>query len=291
MARALATQGGPRCSGAGRRCARAPRRSRALAQQGASGVPGSDGEDWRTFRARLVANEAHVLGRGHGTKSSPQDGKHGAAGAADAGAEKPEGFDGARWAHSLSRPEAGGLLLAREDLDGGWFGRSVVLLFEHRDTEGTMGVILNRPTRATLGQLVQNLPVASKLARCKDLPVNLGGPVDTSSLLAVSSKNVQGARRIVDGMYVLGINDAADALCTGDIAPRELHLFMGYSGWAPHQLKSEIDHGGWWCGAADASSVLVPSRCQEGAVPAVGSAELLENESSMWEDLKARIGH
>ena len=184
-----------------------------------------------------------------------------------------------------------GLLLARDDLDGGWFGQSVVLLFEHKDTEGTMGIILNRPTRATLGQLVKNTPLelSSKLSSCLDLPVSLGGPVDTASLLVVSNKEVAGAQRIVDGLYVLGIVEAADNMQRGLIERDDVHLYMGYSGWAPWQLTEEIKQGGWWCGAADVSTVLARPRLPASSAM-VGVTEALGNDAAMWADLKTRIG-
>ena len=52
------------------------------------------------------------------------------------------------WAHTLSEAETGCLLLAPED-EGGWWQYSVVLILNH-DTEGSTGVILNRPTNELL---------------------------------------------------------------------------------------------------------------------------------------------
>ena len=78
------------------------------------------GADWRAFRAALVSASN-------------------ASGAAAAPAAEE------RWAHSLSAPEQGCLLLAHPLMfttSQGYFNKSVILVFSH-DAAGSAGLILN----------------------------------------------------------------------------------------------------------------------------------------------------
>jgi putative AlgH/UPF0301 family transcriptional regulator len=51
-----------------------------------------------------------------------------------------------RWAHEIGTVEQGCLLLAHESLQG-TFWQTVVLILEHDDETGTVGIVLNRPTK------------------------------------------------------------------------------------------------------------------------------------------------
>lgn len=60
-----------------------------------------------------------------------------------------------RWAHPLIRPELGCLIIAKENLftqQQQYFYRAVMLVIQH-DEDGTVGLILNRPTTFTMGDL------------------------------------------------------------------------------------------------------------------------------------------
>ena len=60
-----------------------------------------------------------------------------------------------RWAHPLVRPELGCLIVANENLftqQQQYFYRAVILVIQH-DQDGTVGLILNRPTTFAMGDL------------------------------------------------------------------------------------------------------------------------------------------
>jgi putative transcriptional regulator len=48
-----------------------------------------------------------------------------------------------RWAHTISHVEPGCVLIANERL-GGVFHQTVVLIIEHRDHSGSLGIVINR---------------------------------------------------------------------------------------------------------------------------------------------------
>ena len=117
---------------------------------------------------------------------------------------------------------AGCLLVATPLLGDPNFRRAVVLIVEDEPEEGTLGVVLNRPT---------GTPVQQVLASWTDLvtapPVVFeGGPVSPNSAL---------------GLVDL---DAPPQLLAGGIA--SLRVFAGYAGWSPGQLRAEISEGAWY---------------------------------------------
>ncbi|MGC2007733.1 YqgE/AlgH family protein, partial [Trebonia sp.] len=84
--------------------------------------------------------------------------------------------------HMEPDPSAGRLLVATPLLGDPNFKRAVVLVVEHEDTEGTLGVVLNRPTKIPVGQVLEQwtelITDPSVLFR--------GGPVAQNSALALA---------------------------------------------------------------------------------------------------------
>jgi putative transcriptional regulator len=143
----------------------------------------------------------------------------------------------------------GCLLVATPLLSDPNFRRAVVLVVEDEPEEGTLGVVLNRPTATPVGQV---------LASWTDLvtapPVVFeGGPVSPDSALGLAMVPVEEDEpvgwRALDGMTPpseLGLVDldAPPQLLAGGIA--SLRVFAGYAGWSPGQLRSEISEGAWY---------------------------------------------
>lgn len=142
---------------------------------------------------------------------------------------------------------AGQLLAATPMLEDANFRRTVVLVVEDDPDEGTLGVVLNRPSE---------VPVREVLERWTDLvavpPVVFrGGPVATESALALAVPSGPaepvGFRSLVSSrlMSRLGLIDlgAPPELLAGGIA--SMRVFVGYAGWGPGQLEAEITAGAW----------------------------------------------
>ena len=149
---------------------------------------------------------------------------------------------------------AGRLLVATPVLSDPNFRRTVVLVVEHEAEQGTLGVVLNRPTQVPVDQVLQPW---TELAT--DPPVVFsGGPVAPNSALALAL--VPGTDEPVgwhplDGgapaMTRLGLVDldAPPGLLAPAVA--SLRVYAGYAGWSPGQLKAEIDEGAWYVVAAE----------------------------------------
>lgn len=142
----------------------------------------------------------------------------------------------------LGQLEASGgrLLVATPMLADPSFLRSVVYLLEH-DAGGTVGVVLNRPSRTPVGQVLPSWHDAVS----GPAVVFSGGPVQPDGALCLGRLTTDGpgVRQVVDGVGTVDL-DGDVAVITG--ITTKLRVFAGHAGWAPGQLKAEMDAGAWW---------------------------------------------
>src|ERR1700761_8195715 len=90
----------------------------------------------------------------------------------------------------------GHLLVAHPGLLDPNFARSVLLMFEH-NKEGAAGVILNRPTVATVSDISEQ--VFSERFEW-DKPLTLGGPV-LGPLMVIHDTASLGDQEVLDGLF------------------------------------------------------------------------------------------
>jgi putative transcriptional regulator len=143
----------------------------------------------------------------------------------------------------------GHFLVASTQLKDANFYRSVVLLVQH-DDDGALGLILNRPTGKTVRdamELVVDEPTA-----CDDL-IYLGGPV-RGPIAVVHTDEGLGNVEIVPGAYYTVEDELVNELLQKEGIDRR--VFLGYSGWAPGQLESELTAGGWQVAPATLADIF-----------------------------------
>ncbi|MEU6853652.1 YqgE/AlgH family protein [Actinacidiphila alni] len=154
----------------------------------------------------------------------------------------------------------GRLLVATPALADPNFDRAVVLLLDH-DAEGSLGVVLNRPTPVGVGDVL--LPWAP-LAGAPQV-VFQGGPVSLDSALGLAV--VPGEARDGEDADPLGWRRVHGAIGLVDLeAPPELlaaelgslRIFAGYSGWGPGQLEKELVEGAWYVIESEPGDVSSP---------------------------------
>jgi putative transcriptional regulator len=154
-------------------------------------------------------------------------------------------------------PAAGRLLVASPILLDPNFVRTVVLVLDH-DEEGTLGVVLNRPT---------TVPVASVLPGWADTvddpPVLFdGGPVSADSALAVAcvpeaeGEDPVGFRRLFGPTGMVDLDTPLEVLAP---AMTRMRIFAGYAGWGGGQLDAELDEGSWYVVQAETADIFVES--------------------------------
>lgn len=133
----------------------------------------------------------------------------------------------------------GTFLIASPTLRDPNFARSVVLLCEHDADEGSMGLIVNRPSELTLDQTLNRIGPHPRQS------LWIGGPVQRDVVLALHrDADVRGARTVCDGMGLGGEEDDIVELVRGPGAER-VRVFSGYSGWGAGQLTAELESGSW----------------------------------------------
>lgn len=116
------------------------------------------------------------------------------------------------------------------------FCETVVLIHTHTAASGAMGVILNRPFGGTLGS-VQSEFAAGPLAT---IPIHIGGPCASDRLALGGWKfSARGPAAI---RY--GITREEAELLSAD-ATFQLFAYVGYAGWSPGQLESELRLNAW----------------------------------------------
>ncbi|MET9696009.1 YqgE/AlgH family protein [Streptomyces sp. NPDC006529] len=161
----------------------------------------------------------------------------------------------------------GRLLVATPALADPNFDRAVVLLLDH-DEQGSLGVVLNRPTLVGVGDVLQ--PWAP-LAGAPGV-VFQGGPVALDSALGIAvipgeegpSPNSRlrssggdpiGWRRVHGAIGLVDL-EAPPELLAGALG--SLRIFAGYSGWGPGQLEDEVGEGAWYVVESEPGDVAFP---------------------------------
>lgn len=135
----------------------------------------------------------------------------------------------------------GTLLLAEPFMQDTNFRRSVVLVTDHTEDEGTVGFIINKPLTIKINDLVEDFPEIDALAY-------YGGPVSTNTIHYIHNVGLllDGSTEIGPGVFWGGEFDKLKFLVAHEMIKSEnIRFFVGYSGWSPGQLAEEMDSGSW----------------------------------------------
>jgi putative transcriptional regulator len=161
------------------------------------------------------------------------------------------------------------LLVAAPSLLTPFFTRTVILMLEHNE-EGAVGVVLNRPTEATLTDVAEQV-FQEPFDWAK--PINLGGPVP-GPLLVLHTLEGLADQEVLTGIYSTAAAEKVEQIVRQKAEPSL--IVANYAGWGPGQLEGEMREDAWltaparaelvfWDGAADLWDVVVK---------AIGASEL-----------------
>ncbi len=146
----------------------------------------------------------------------------------------------------------GKLLLSEPFMLDENFSRTVVLICEHDLENGTMGLILNKPVKIQLNEVVPSLPpFAGK--------VYLGGPVgtDTMQFLHRLGEKIEGSVELADGLFWGGNFEQIKLLIeNNNVQADDIAFYIGYSGWGAEQLQVELESNSWIISQVEASNVF-----------------------------------
>lgn len=139
---------------------------------------------------------------------------------------------------------ASSLLVAMPQLADPNFRRSVVQIVHH-DDEGTFGLVLNRGSGVTAGDLCDSLEIPWSADR--DEEVGTGGPVQPETGWVLfgggGPDDLPGSHEITDGLHFAGSLEALRQI--GERPPEQVRIFLGYAGWGPGQLEMELAQCAW----------------------------------------------
>ncbi len=156
-------------------------------------------------------------------------------------------------------------LIAVPQLGDPNFVRAVVLILEHGD-KGSMGLIVNRPSKVTSGSFCRSQSVPFN-GDPKAL-VYQGGPVQTDRAFILHDPGIEGpeTETVTDDLHLSYSLESLRLL--GKAPPPHLRIFMGYAGWGPDQLAEEISGGAWLVATPHAGLIFSPNaeRVWEGSL-------------------------
>ncbi len=135
----------------------------------------------------------------------------------------------------------GSLLLSEPFMFDDNFRRTVVLVCEHSEESGTVGLVINKPIDLRLQDVVEEFPAFNGR-------LFLGGPVGTDTLQFIHTlgDKIEGSLPITQKVYWGGnFEQLKELIAKGEVAPYEVNFYLGYSGWSPEQLKTELMDNSW----------------------------------------------
>jgi putative transcriptional regulator len=140
---------------------------------------------------------------------------------------------------------AGQLLVAMPQMSDPRFTRTVIYMCAH-SSQGAMGLVVNRVfDKMSFPELLSQLNIESG-PQTRPIRIHAGGPVESAHGFVLHSDDYvrQGTMRVTDGIALTATVDILKAIAEGD-GPRHSLLALGYAGWGPGQLESEIIRNSW----------------------------------------------
>jgi putative transcriptional regulator len=145
----------------------------------------------------------------------------------------------------------GQLLVAMPGMPDARFAKTVIYMCAH-NAEGAMGLVVNRSLDAlSFPDLLDQLHIDTS-AMTEHVDVHFGGPVETGRGFVLHSPDYlqEGTMVVADGIALTATVEILKAIGAGK-GPRRHLLALGYAGWGPGQLDSEIKANGWLSVGAD----------------------------------------
>jgi putative transcriptional regulator len=145
-----------------------------------------------------------------------------------------------------TKPLAGQLLVAAPDLQDPNFRETVVYLVHH-DQAGAMGLVVNRVLgTGPLDEMLEGLGMPPDGAADLELRVHYGGPVEPARGFMLHSPDYRAEDTVVlSDLVALTVSPGILQDIAAGKGPRRSLFALGYAGWGPEQLESELAAGAW----------------------------------------------
>jgi putative transcriptional regulator len=133
------------------------------------------------------------------------------------------------------------------------FVHGVILLIEH-DDKGSMGLMVNKPSAVDMKTFLHSIEMQGRPRT--EGKVYEGGPVQTDRAFLLHASRHEGPETTtISGEMKLSYSLESLKMLVDD-APRQMRVYLGYAGWGPHQLASEMSAGAWMVAPVDVNLIF-----------------------------------
>ena len=153
-------------------------------------------------------------------------------------------------------------LIAMPKLADPNFSHTVTYMCEH-NSEGAMGLVINRPTELTLADVVEQMDMEIGDPDLADTPIYQGGPVQLERGFVLHSPlgEWDNSMEITPDLALTMSQDIIEAIADG-MGPNKYLIMLGYAGWGEGQLEDELAANAWLNGPAD-NSILFQTAIED----------------------------
>lgn len=146
---------------------------------------------------------------------------------------------------STPTPLANQLLIALPSLEESAFARSVALICQH-DEDGAMGIVVNRASEYTLGEVLGQMSIEGGSEAMRAQVVLAGGPVhpERGFVLHDGGRRWDSTLGITAELFLTTSRDILEAMAEGD-GPEHAVVALGCAGWGAGQLEQELTANDW----------------------------------------------
>ena len=150
----------------------------------------------------------------------------------------------------------GQILLATPAMHQSIFKDAVIFICSHSE-DGAMGIIINKPLQAlSFASICKDLKIEDRASL--DLPILFGGPVEKNRGVVLHSQDYKTEEETIECTSTLSMTASFSILSdlAKGLGPANALLALGYSGWAPGQLESELASNCWMFGKLDDKEIF-----------------------------------
>ena len=136
---------------------------------------------------------------------------------------------------------SGNLLISLENQQGNFFSKSLIWIIKHSDS-GSLGLVINKPF---VEKVRETLDVKTDVLK-KQVEIRDFGPVERARLFLIHAGT--GDLRKTNSLAIgadLFFSEYSHSIFATQSNLRQTHVGVGYSGWGPGQLESEIVSNFW----------------------------------------------
>ena len=146
---------------------------------------------------------------------------------------------------------AGQVLIAMPSMEDARFSHTVIYMCAH-SRDGAMGIVVNRPlAQPSFDDLLRQLKI-DPVPPARNIGLCSGGPVENGRgfVLHTTDWTDQASLKVDGGLALTASLDILKAIAGGG-GPENCILALGYAGWGPGQLDSEMQQNTWLSAPAD----------------------------------------